>query len=198
MLIVSITAFAKSTVVDRSLKPVITIEPKETELPEITYSPKATNTPQPTDVPEATAEPTPTTEPITTEKPKKKHINKRWNKEEAYMLAKLSMAEAEDQDIKGKALVIMVVLNRVSSKKFPDNINDVIFQDKQFAPISNGRYDRVEPDQDCWDALSMVERGWDESEGALYFESESSSTWHRNHLQLLFRHEEHIFYMDKE
>lgn len=121
-----------------------------------------------------------------------------WGADEGYLLAKIAMAEAEDQGTEGKALVICVVLNRVWAEEFPDSIEAVIYQDGQFSPVANGRFDRVEPDQDCWDALLMVEQEWDESQGALYFESESSSTWHREHLQFLFRHEDHMFYTDKE
>ena len=42
--------------------------------------------------------------------------------EESYLLTKIAMAEAEGEDTEGKALVIMVVLNRVWSDKFPDSI----------------------------------------------------------------------------
>ena len=69
-----------------------------------------------------------------------------WDAEDAYMLAKIAMAEAESEDTEGKALVMLVVLNRVWSDEFPDTIAGVIFQDGQFSPISNGRYDEVKPD----------------------------------------------------
>lgn len=61
-----------------------------------------------------------------------------WDAEDAYMLAKIAMAEAESEDTEGKALVMLVVLNRVWSDEFPDTIAGVIFQDGQFSPISNG------------------------------------------------------------
>lgn len=70
-----------------------------------------------------------------------------WDAEDAYMLAKIAMAEAESEDTEGKALVMLVVLNRVWSDEFPDTIAGVIFQDGQFSPISNGRYDEVKPDK---------------------------------------------------
>lgn len=125
-------------------------------------------------------------------------LNMGWEAEDRYLLAKIAMAESEGESTEGKALVILVVLNRVWSDNFPNSIEEVIYQDKQFSPVANGRFDSVEPDQDCWDALLMVEQGWDESQGALYFESESSSTWHREHLQFLFQHGDHMFYTDKE
>lgn len=116
-----------------------------------------------------------------------------------YMLAKIAMAEAESEGIEGKALVIRVVLNRVQSDKFPNSISEVIFQRGQFSTIGNGRYDRVEPDQECYEALNLVQlESWDESQGALYFESESTSDWHKNNLHFLFQYRNHYFYTDKE
>lgn len=91
-----------------------------------------------------------------------------WDSEDAYLLAKIAMAEAEGEDVEGKALVILVVLNRVWSGKFPDSIPEVIFQDGQFSPVSNGRFDRVEPDRECYEALELIQLNkWDESQGAL-------------------------------
>ena len=117
----------------------------------------------------------------------------------AYLLKKIAMAEAEDEDTEGKALVMRVVLKRVKSREFPDSIKKVIYQERQFSPIANGRFDRVEPNQDCQKALDLIaEDGWDESRGALYFESESVSTWHQDNLQFLFRHGNHYFYIDRE
>ena len=122
-----------------------------------------------------------------------------WDSEDAYLLAKIAMAEAEGEDVEGKALVILVVLNRVWSGKFPDSIPEVIFQDGQFSPVSNGRFDRVEPDRECYEALELIQLNkWDESQGALYFESDGKSNWHRNNLQFLFQHGNHYFYTDKE
>ena len=119
--------------------------------------------------------------------------------EDDYLLAKIAMAEAEGEDTEGKALVIRVVLNRVHGDGFPDTIKEVIYQPRQFTPISDGRFDRVEPDADCWQALSMIDLDdWDESMGATYFESENKSTWHEENLDFLFQHGSHYFYMDKE
>lgn len=121
-----------------------------------------------------------------------------WSADEAYLLAKIAMAEAEGEDLKGKALVIMVVLNRVWLPEFPGTIREVIYQENQFSPINNGRWDGIEPDHECYEALDMVTHGWDESQGATYFESKSDSTWHQNNLDFLFQHGGHYFYKDKE
>lgn len=115
--------------------------------------------------------------------------------EDEYLLAKIAMAEAEGEDVDGKALVILTVLNRVSSNEFPDTIYDVIYEPKQFSPIDNGRFDAVEPDGECYEALEMVKDGWDESKGSLYFEScKEADNWHSRNLEYLFTHDGHRFY----
>lgn len=123
-----------------------------------------------------------------------------WDAEESYLLAKIAMAEAEGEDTEGKALVIMVVLNRVWSDKFPDSIEEVIMQRKQFSVTQEGgRWWTVEPNEDCYKALDMVmTEQWDESQGALYFESKGRSTWHQDNLEYLFQHGNHYFYKEKE
>lgn len=122
-----------------------------------------------------------------------------WDSEDAYLLAKIAMAEAESEDVEGKALVILVVLNRVWSDKFPDSIPEVIFQERQFSPVGNGRFDRVEPNRKCYEALELIQLNkWDESQGALYFESEGESSWHKDNLRFLFQHGNHYFYTDRE
>ena len=71
-----------------------------------------------------------------------------WDVQDAYLLAKIAMAEAESEDTEGKVLVILVVLNRVWDDAFPGTIEDVIYQPGQFSPVANGRFDKVEPDED--------------------------------------------------
>lgn len=58
--------------------------------------------------------------------------------DDAYLLEKIAMAEAESEDTEGKALVMLVVLNRVWNERFPDTIEEVIMQDGAFTPVSNG------------------------------------------------------------
>lgn len=114
-----------------------------------------------------------------------------------YLLARIAMAEAEGESIEGKAMVILVVLNREKSSDFPDTIEEVIFEDGQFTPVENGRFERVEPNAECWAALDMVLiDGWDESEGALYFEAvyNGENTWHSENLEYIKTVGNHNFY----
>ena len=116
--------------------------------------------------------------------------------EDSYLLAKIAMAEAEGCDTYTKTLVIMTVLNRVWSDEFPDTIEEVIFQENQFSPIDNGRWDRVEPNDDCWEAVQAVmEAEYDYSEGALYFEScADEDNWHSRNLEFLYESQGIRFY----
>lgn len=119
------------------------------------------------------------------------------NSHNEYLLARLAMAEAEGESIEGKAMVIRVVLNREQSSDFPDTIEGVIFEKGQFTPVENGRFERVEPNAECWAALDMVLiDGWDESEGALYFEAvyNGENTWHSENLEYIKTVGNHNFY----
>lgn len=125
--------------------------------------------------------------------------NEQFTDEEEYLLAKLAMAEAEGEDLKGKAFVMLVVLNRVNDDEFPDTIKEVIFQESdgtyQFSPIGDGRFFKQEPNDECYEALELVKTGYDESKGALYFTSiKEQSTWHSRNLDFLFEHGGHLFY----
>ncbi len=125
-----------------------------------------------------------------------------WTAAEEYKAARMAMAEAEGEDTEGKALVILTVLNRVWSPQFPGTIEEVIAEQNAFSSYGNGRYDRVEPDKDCWAALALIQiEHWDESQGALYFErtpEDGESTWHSRNLVTLFIHGNHTFYTEKE
>ena len=118
------------------------------------------------------------------------------NKEKK-LLARIAMTEAQGEGVKGKALVINVVLNRVKSSEFPDNIHDVIYQKNQFEPTTQSKWYDLNPDAECYKALRWVlEEDWDQSKGALYFEATSngSDTWHTRNLTYLFTYKGHNFY----
>lgn len=117
--------------------------------------------------------------------------------EEQKILLQVAMAEAEGESTTGKAMVMAVVLNRVRSDEFPDSntVEDVVLQKNQFAVTkSGGRYYTVVPNEDCYTALEMILSGWDESCGALYFESEKKAGWHSRNLEYLFTVGNHKFY----
>jgi len=119
------------------------------------------------------------------------------------MLEQIVEAEATGEDIIGKILVANVVINRVCSKKFPDNIKDVIFQkvgdDYQFSPIADKRFWKVKVTKETKEAVERALEGEDYSQGALYFMArklakKSNVKWFDNNLKWLFKHGVHEFY----
>lgn len=122
--------------------------------------------------------------------------SKDWSAKESYLLARIAMAEAEGCNTQTKTLIIMCVLNRVWSDEFPDTIEEVIFQENQFSPIENGRWDRVEPNEDCYEAVKVVmEAKYDYSGGATYFENcADEDNWHSRNLEFLYESEGIRFY----
>lgn len=122
--------------------------------------------------------------------------SKDWSAQESYLLAKIAMAEAEGCNTQTKTLIIMCVLNRVWSDEFPDTIEEVIFQENQFSPIDNGRWDRVEPNEDCYEAVKVVmEAKYDYSGGATCFENcADEDNWHSRNLEFLYESEGIRFY----
>lgn len=113
--------------------------------------------------------------------------------EEAQMLMKIAMAEAEADGVRGKAMVMAVVMNRVEDSRFPDDIESVIFQENQFSPISDGRYYTAEPDIECHLALAEIEKGEYDTVDALYFENASAS-WQASNCEYLGTVGHHRFY----
>ena len=114
------------------------------------------------------------------------------------MMMKLAMAEAGGEGLKGKALVMRVVMNRVLSSDFPETVEEVICEPGQFSPMDDGRYYDMVPDEECEKALYMTMHGWDESMGATYFRTAvAESTWHSENLQPLFTYGGHTFYKEE-
>lgn len=115
--------------------------------------------------------------------------------EEKTMLLKLGMAErGKEGCTQCIALVMRTVLNRVEADRFGSSIRSVIFAPDQFTPVSDGSYDNAEPNEYCQEALELVIYGWDESQGALYYEWCEGESWHSQNLHLLFQHCDTRFY----
>lgn len=141
------------------------------------------------------ADNTPEPDIVPARKPKAQETAWTLSKTDKKILKKIAMAEAEGESTEGKALVMLTALNRREDDEFPDTIKEVVFQKNQFSTtFEGGRYWTTEPDKDCEAALEMVMDGWDESRGALYFESCRGTSWHEQHLQYLYTVGGHRFY----
>lgn len=105
-------------------------------------------------------------------------------------VAVMVMAEAGNQDLDGMRLVADVILNRVDSDKFPDTVDEVIYDDGQFGPITDGRFYEV-----GWymndDVYKAVEMEWNREtrldQDVLYF----NTSWDNG--SGAFKHGDHWF-----
>lgn len=68
--------------------------------------------------------------------PKKKKKN--YTKGELRLMSAIINAEAGSESYQGKLAVGIVIMNRISSKQFPNTLKGVIFQSGQFSPVRNG------------------------------------------------------------
>ena len=103
--------------------------------------------------------------------------------EEAQLLLRVARAEA-GPTLEGQKWSMRVILNRVQDKNFPDSIGEVVNQPNQFEVVSSGVYRNAEINENSHLALAEIEKGWDETEGSLYWEADSNSdhSWHKKNL----------------
>lgn len=111
-----------------------------------------------------------------------------------YIWAKIVMAESEGESQLCKEYVAQTILNRVLSDEFPNTIEEVVFDGNQFSPTFDGRWERVEPNQDCYDAVSTVINSPEPIINSLYFECCTGDSWHSRNLNLILEEDGTRFY----
>ena len=88
-----------------------------------------------------------------------------------YWLSRIISAESKGESLEGQIAVGNVILNRVDSPEFPNNIYDVIFDARwggQFAPVKNGTiYDA--PSDSSILAAKLCLEGANTAGNSLYF-----------------------------
>ena len=164
-------------------------------LPEPTAAP-ATLPPETTEATEApTTVPTTAATEVPTETTEALPV-RTFTAEEEELLLKIGMAERGDTYCTDCiALVMCTVLNRVDTPgKFGSTVKSVIYAEGQFTPVAEGEFEDVEPNYVCKNALDKVKSGWDESQGALYYEWGKVDGWHAQNLNFLFKHCDTKFY----
>lgn len=82
------------------------------------------------------------------------------------LLARIIHAEARGESYEGQVAVGAVVLNRVANDRFPRSIQDVIYQPRQFTPVSRGLPEAGAPARR---AARAALAGEDPTGGSLYF-----------------------------
>lgn len=112
-------------------------------------------------------------------------------------------AEAGGEDLEGRIMVANVILNRVESEGFPDNVYDVVWEVvngmPQFSPTADGRIYTVTVSDMTVKAVQSAIEGKDLAQGALFFVAKDQANqeyvkWFDQDLKCLFQHGVHTFY----
>lgn len=125
-------------------------------------------------------------------------------KDEYDILVRIVEAEATGGNHEQKMNVASCVLARMESPKWPDNIEDVVFQKQQFTPVWDGRYYTVKIQESTKKAVDEVLK-FGKTHDCLWFCSDDSynkknekgeyCSYHRlNHTWAFFDEEHHYFY----
>lgn len=100
-----------------------------------------------------------------------------FTEEEINILHRIVEAECEGLEFQKKVNVANVIFNRIEDNRFPNNVKDVIFQKNpiQFSPIKDGRYYKVELQEDTILAIEYAFMFPDTTNGSIYFEATYSN-----------------------
>ena len=121
--------------------------PKNTPLP-----PTPEPTPEPTDPPVLAYE-----QPVIGQPEQGRYGSLLLTADEIETIARLVRLEAGGESFSGQQAVVEVILNRVVSRLYPNNIYDVVYQSGQFTPASSIPYTAATQTQ--YDAVQAALRG---------------------------------------
>lgn len=88
--------------------------------------------------------------------------------EEFDLLSKLIAGEARGESYDGQLAVAAVVINRVKDDRFPNSVEDVIYQKNAFSVVKNGEINIDETDSSLKAAQEAL-YGKDPTDEAIYF-----------------------------
>lgn len=128
-------------------------------------------------------------------------------KKDYEILERIVEAETTGGDFKSKVFVTNVILNRVKSKKFPNSVEEVVFQKVgniyQFSPIYDKRYYTVKVQKLTKQAVKYAVENEKQRGKALYFANRNHANkrnmdWFDQNLLYLFSYGGHEFFTEKD
>ena len=103
-----------------------------------------------------------------------------YTEEDVELLARLIYGEARGESYEGQVAVGAVVLNRVKTVGFPNTLEDVIFQKRQFTCVDDGQFWLDIPaDSTVYQAARDALEGNDPTDGCVYYYNPkiATSSW---------------------
>ena len=91
------------------------------------------------------------------------------------LLARVIYAEARGEPLEGQVAVGAVLLNRLESPRFPNNLWGIIFKKGEFCTVRDGQV-WMNPNAQAYKAARLALSGWDPTHGALYFYNPAKTT----------------------
>lgn len=91
------------------------------------------------------------------------------------LLARVIHAEARGEPLEGQVAVGAVLLNRLESPRFPNNLWGIIFKRGEFCTVRDGQV-WMNPNSQAYKAARLALAGWDPTHGALYFYNPAKTT----------------------
>ncbi|MGP4079628.1 cell wall hydrolase [Pseudalkalibacillus sp. R45] len=120
-----------------------------------------------------------------------KLYNQTYTVDEIQMMAQMVHGEARGESFEGKVAVAAVIMNRLDSSKFPNDVKNVLFQDRAFTAIADGQYNTT-PDAEAYKAVYSAISGWDPSLGSTFYFNPNTATsdwiWSREQIVQIGKH----------
>lgn len=107
------------------------------------------------------------------------------------LMANAVHGEARGEPYEGQVAVASVILNRVKSSTFPNNISGVIFEPRAFTAVADGQI-WLTPNETAKKAVIDAMNGWDPSGNATYYFNPDTATsawiWSRPQIKRIGKH----------
>ncbi|WP_232699660.1 spore cortex-lytic enzyme [Brevibacillus daliensis] len=107
------------------------------------------------------------------------------------IMANAVYGEARGEPYTGQVAVAAVILNRTKSPSFPNSPTAVIYEPRAFTAVADGQIN-LTPNETAKKAVQDALKGWDPSEGALYYFNPDTATsawiWSRPQIKKIGKH----------
>jgi hypothetical protein len=133
------------------------------------------------------------------------HRNQRaYTQDEYFCMMQNVYFEAGVESIHGRMAVALVTLERVQDPRYPDNVCDVVYQNKQFSWYWDGKPDRPQNMQ-AYEEIKMLVEAVLDPDAAIYDPTYDSTHYHADYVQPYWSEymvrkakiETHIFYREE-
>ncbi|MEL7571339.1 MAG: cell wall hydrolase [Eubacteriaceae bacterium] len=113
------------------------------------------------------------------------------NRSDYVLMAQVIEGEAAGEPFVGKVAVGAVIINRLESDEFPNDVRKIIYQTNAFEAVTNGQYKRT-TSNDSFKAAEMAINGSDPTNGCVYYWNPKTATskwvWQRPIMMQIGQH----------